>query len=403
MLGATLLSIPVSQKLFGSLFIWIHRTLAGGAAGVILWHVLGTTSQSARILVICSCAWWALVATFQFIRSLFFFHSGRILDHSYHPDVIKLSVKLKTAIKFYPSCQFYVFEPSYFLGFNLLHSHTALPFYYLPAESRGSASEITLLIPRLNINTPASLKLKNGQRILLSGPYGKKEDVGCYKNVVFATKGVGLAAVLPLALDFAIRRNHDKRIRNRWQEIFKNQQALEKELAISDGSTFESLSQQNVVLGRERDALSKTKLYLDKVKKVDLFWSLESNDQMEWAGEQLRALQALDPQKTFFVVWCGYPCPRNGNPPFELSRYWQCMDPDTTRSFEDVVSKRIGEERQQLSGSFIVKTSGDKYFRNQMRHAVLEAIEDEVITFGEAEFQPHGPAFKAAPQSGLTA
>lgn len=297
MLGATLLSIPVSQKLFGSLFIWIHRTLAGGAAGVILWHVLGTTSQSARILVICSCAWWALVATFQFIRSLFSFHSGRILDHSYHPDVIKLSVKLKTAIKFYPSCQFYVFEPSYFLGFNLLHSHTALPFYYLPAESRGSASEITLLIPRLNINTPASLKLKNGQRILLSGPYGKKEDVGCYKNVVFATKGVGLAAVLPLALDFAIRRNHDKRIRNRWQEIFKNQQALEKELAISDGSTFESLSQQNVVLGRERDALSKTKLYLDKVKKVDLFWSLESNDQMEWAGEQLRALQALDPQK----------------------------------------------------------------------------------------------------------
>ncbi|KAL6695126.1 hypothetical protein J3F84DRAFT_395351 [Trichoderma pleuroticola] len=364
-LGATFLSIPISQKLFGSLFIWIHRTLAGGAAGVILWHVLGTTSQSARILVICSCAWWALVAT------------GRIVDHSYHPDVIKLSVKLKTAIKFYPSCQFYIFEPSYFLGFNLLRSHTALPFYYLPAESRGSASEITLLIPRLNINTSTSLNLKNGQRILLSGPYGKKEDLGCYRNVVFATKGVGLAAVLPLALDFATRRDHDKRIRNRWQQIFRNQQALEKELAISDGSKFESLSQQNAELGRERDALSKTKLYLDK-----------SNDQMEWAGEQLRALQALDPQKIFFVVWCGYPCPRNGNPPFELSRYWQCMDPDPTRSFEDIISKRISEERQQLSGSFIVKTSGDKYFRSQMRHAVLEAMEDEVITFEEAEFQP---------------
>ncbi|KAL7905999.1 hypothetical protein GGI35DRAFT_488223 [Trichoderma velutinum] len=403
MLGATFLSIPVSQKLFGSLFIWMHRALAGGAAGVILWHVFGTTSQLARILVICSCAWWALAAIFQFIKALFFFHSGRVVKYNYHPDVIKLSVKLTAAVKFYPGCHFVVFEPSDFCRFNLLHSYTALPFYYVPAESRGSVSEITLLIPRPNNNTPTFLKLKNGQKILLSGPYGKMEDLGCYKNVVLATKGVGLAAVLPLALNFALRRDHDIRMRNRWQQIHKNRQTVEKELAISDGSRFESLSQRNAELERERDSLSKTKLYRDKVKRIDLFWSLESNDQMEWAVEQLKALQALDLPNNTFVVWCGYPCPRNGSPPFKLSAFWRCMDPDPSLSFEDNISKRISEERQQLSGNFIVKTSGDKYFRNQIRRAVLKAMEDEVITFGEAEFQPHGPVFKAVPQSGLTA
>lgn len=108
--------------------------------------------------------------------------------------------------------------------------------------------------------------------------------------------------MLPLALDLAARRHHDNLVRDEVQQIFTRQQAVIKQQAASDGLGFETLSQQTAELVREQETLSTKKLHRDGVRKVDLFWSLESNDQMEWAQDQLRALKSLDPQNVCQTV-----------------------------------------------------------------------------------------------------
>ncbi|KAL6887155.1 hypothetical protein HDV57DRAFT_488156 [Trichoderma longibrachiatum] len=400
-LGATFLSIPVLQTIFGRCFIWLHRILAGGSVGMILWHILGTSSRLSCIIFICSCGFWFISALSQVLRVLFFTHSGRVVSCKRYPDVIQLTIKLKTAVKPYPGCYFYVFGSSHFLRFNFLHSYSAIPLAYLPEESRG-VSEITLLILSHDF-FPQSFRIRHGQRVLLDGPYGKRLDLRGHQNVVLAAKGAGLAAILPLALDLAARRDHDNRVRDQMQQIFMKQQTVVRKLAISDGPESEKLSQRKAELAQEQSRLSTAELHRDSVKKVDIFWSLESNDQMDWAQDYLQGLKSLDPQNKLLVVWCGYPYPRNGGPPFDQSRHWLCLDPVPSRSFDDIISSQISEERRRLAGSLLVATSGSKSFRMQMRRSVLNAMEDRAITLVEAECQPLGPHFKEENRTRLTA
>lgn len=239
------------------------------------------------------------------MKVVLFSHSGRVTSYSYHPDVIKFTVRMKSAITFNPGCHFYVFNQSHLFRYNFLRSYTALPFYCLPENSRGGVSEITFLVPRQDFNASAFLRLKSNQRILLDGPYGKLQDLTCYRNVILAAKGVGLAAIFPLAMDLATRRAHDHRLRDKQDQIFSKQADIEEKLAASDGTDLEQLSQKKAQFDQEEGMLFRTKLHRDEVQKVVVFWSLESNEQMNWAQDQLKILNALDSQKVFDI-----PCRR---------------------------------------------------------------------------------------------
>lgn len=100
--------------------------------------------------------------------------------------------------------------------------------------------------------------LSKGQRVLLDGPYRDNFAPESYDIVVLVAEGRGIAAVLPLIINLAARRAHDK----------------------SD---------------REKDFL-----FRDQTRHVDLFWWLEDNHQDRWVQDQLLQLKSLDPENVSF-------------------------------------------------------------------------------------------------------
>jgi hypothetical protein len=146
-------------------------------------------------------------------------------------------------------------------------------------DETGLVSNLSFLLSRHGNHSTAISKLSEGNEIFLDGPYGKDLGLTRVDVVVLAGKGMGIAGVLPLALDITLRRQHDTRIKTRIQEI------------------MESLQQQSdEELSKEVVRLRSTRLFRDATRKVILFWSLDNNSQMEWVETQLRALQLMDPQ-----------------------------------------------------------------------------------------------------------
>lgn len=55
------------------------------------------------------------------------------------------------------------------------------------------------------------------------------------------------------------------------------------------------------------------------------------------------------------MVWCGYPQPRTGAPPFRImDTFWMCVDPMAGYSFDSLVRSKIEERRKEGAGSMKV-------------------------------------------------
>ncbi|PTB49514.1 hypothetical protein M431DRAFT_543199 [Trichoderma harzianum CBS 226.95] len=273
--------------------------------------------------------------------------------------VIQLTVRLIHPIKLQPGCYFYIFFPAFWLN------------------SYGAITELTFLLSQRGNYAKAILQLREGQTILLDGPYA-----------VLAAKGMGIAAILPLALSLAARRHHDERVRENLGALSQKNRAILKEISSATGKELEGLNKKKTELAKERQILLSKKLYRDAIKKIILFWSLESNAQIALAQEQLVALQALDPNNELFVVWCGFPRYRTGPAPFKESAYWKCLNPNSTKSFDVTVTSKLMEERSRLAGSFAVIASGDERFRAIVRSGAVEGMDSKGIRYVETEYQP---------------
>ncbi|KAL7946797.1 hypothetical protein V8C42DRAFT_352309 [Trichoderma barbatum] len=305
LLGAFCMPIPVIKRLFGRWFLWVHRVLAIGAVAVIFWHVLQTSSTIARMLVGSSCGFWLFTTIFRILRVLWSGYSGIIIQRSGDADVLQLIIRLTHPIKLPPGSYFYIFFPAIWLKYN---------------SSNGDVTELIFILLRRGDHAKAISQLREGQAILLDGPY-----------VVLAAKGMGIAAMLPLALGLAVRRHYDNTVRKKLEELSEKNRSILKEISSAIGKDLESFGQKEAELAKERDA----------VKKIDLFWSLET-------------LQALDPHNELFVVWCGFLRHRTGHAPFKESMFWKCLNPNLSWSFDTIIVSKLKEERSRLPGSLAV-------------------------------------------------
>ncbi|KAK0755581.1 hypothetical protein N5P37_011823 [Trichoderma harzianum] len=390
LLGAFCMPVHVIRRLFGRWFLWAHRIIAMGSVAVIFWHVLQTSSTIARMLVGSSCGFWLFTTIFRILRVLWSGHSGTIIQRSSDADAIQLTVRLLHPMKLQPGCYFYIFFPAFWLKYNILQSYTAMAFWHPPESSYEAITELTFLLSRRGNHAKAISQLREGQTILLDGPYGINYELQTYETAVLAAKGMGIAAILPLALSLAARRHHDDRVRENLGALSQRNRAILKEISSAAGKELEILGKKKAELAKERQKFLNKKLYRDAVKKIILFWSLESNEQISSAQEQLAALQALDPNNELFVIWCGFPRYRTGPAPFKESAYWKCLNPNPNKPFDTTIISKIKEERGLLAGSFAVIVSGDANFRAIIRSGTVKAMDNKSIAFIEAEFQPHG-------------
>ncbi|PKK42014.1 hypothetical protein CI102_12844 [Trichoderma harzianum] len=342
------------------------------------------------MLVGSSCGFWLLTTIFRILRVLWSGHSGTIIQRSGDADALQLTVRLMHPMKLQPGCYFYIFFPAFWLKYDILQSYTAMAFWYPPESSYGTITELTFLLSRRGNHAKAISQLREGQTILLDGPYGINYELQTYETAVLAAKGMGIAAILPLALSLAARRHHDDRVRENLGTLSQRNRAMLKEISSATGEELERLGKKKAELAKERQKFLAKKLYRDAVKKIILFWSLESNEQIALAQEQLVALQALDPNNELFVIWCGFPRYRTGPAPFKESAFWKCLNPNPNKPFDTTIVSKLKEERKLLAGSFAVIVSGDEKFRAIIRSGTVKAIDSKSIAFVETEFQPHG-------------
>ncbi|KAF4496656.1 hypothetical protein FAGAP_7198, partial [Fusarium agapanthi] len=297
-LGSLVLSFWLPRHFFGRWFLLSHRAIALTGVGALFWHALAVPQVRLQKLL---------------FRRL----SGEVVEN-----------------------------------------HQAMAFWHPPddVDPEGKSSNVSFLLSHRTANVAALSVLQTGQRILLDGPFGQRLEPHSYENVILLAKGMGIAGILPLALGLAERRQHDNRIRAELQRLTQRSQTLLREEGSADLDARASIARERAEVAKQRVALSRKPLFRDATKKVDLFWSLESNSQMDLVADQLKSLQQLDPDNSFLVVWCGYPYPRTGEPPFQpISTFWMCLEPSPQRkAFDDLIISKIGEERKKVQGRMIV-------------------------------------------------
>lgn len=91
-------------------------------------------------------------------------------------------------------------------------------------------------------------------KVRLDGPYGERLGLGRFELVMLVADGEGIAGVLSLALSILSRRKYDE---------------------------------------EDKAQGSRSRLYCDKTRKVDLIWRLQDNEQVEWASTYFKALSDI--------------------------------------------------------------------------------------------------------------
>ena len=252
----------------------------------LLLHILQTSSYQARILVWSSCGLWVLTTAIRIFKMLHHSHAAEVICVSNTPEAVFVNVRLPSSISLTPGCYFYIFFPVAWaplrcIRYNFLHSFTATAQYDSPADENGLVSNLSFLLSRHGHHETAISRLREGSLLFLDGPYGQEVDLRTSDTVILVAKGMGIAGVLPLATELALRRDHDNRIKERIQNLTEKIQR--------EGSSEE--------LSREMAYVKAMHLFRDVTKKIILFWALENNSQMGWVEKQLKWLQELDPQK----------------------------------------------------------------------------------------------------------
>lgn len=210
----------------------------------------------------------------------------------------KIVVALDRQVVVPPGSYFNIFFPAR-LGYNHIGC-PAVALWHVPDDVNSSLHLSFLLA--CTSNAAALARLKNGHRVRLEGPFGQKHHLESHETVMLAAKGIGIAGVLPFALELAKRRRHDDRIKLKLLELSKKQNTLFEKERESRGDERDRISKKRQKIVTEKEALARKPLFRVAAKTIDLYWSLESNSQVEWITRELRTLQKMDPQNVSSIT-----------------------------------------------------------------------------------------------------
>lgn len=289
MLGSLLCSLCLMRLFLGRWFILSHRIMTISGLAAMFWHVLRQSQLEARVIVGISGGIWILFTTYRLYRLFGRRLSAEIVDICGDSSTLKIEVVLRRPVKITPGKYFNIFFPGTLMPYALMHSYSAVAFWHPPDETHPCRriSNVSFLLSRQGSHVVALSNLQRGQRILLEGPFGKGLKLHTFENVILAAKGIGIAGVLPLALELAERRRHDDNLKSEIQSVSRELDEMQR--------TSSGTLDQRVELQKRKSSLLRQPLFRDATKKVDLFWSLENNTQMDVIQAELHSLQRLDP------------------------------------------------------------------------------------------------------------
>lgn len=242
----------------------------------------------------------AIFDTFRFIYGV----EVAIENESGDSEVTVVQLRTKRPFRVFPGGYFYILRPGSVFRYSPFSSHAMTAAWYTPGRlvTDGKVTSVTMLVSNSGLHHP--IWLEKGQHLRLLGPYGRDLGLPGFETVILTAKGIGIAGVLPLALDLAERKLHDQRVREEYSAKKKGRSGQEKEGGLLRTASHDSEKEIGERLIK-RPASQGSRLFRDATRKVDLFWELERNRQDEWVAGQLNALQSIDPHNV-----CGVPCPR---------------------------------------------------------------------------------------------
>jgi predicted ferric reductase len=278
-----------------------------GVLAAMSWHVVCVSSFPAQVLAGSGVGLWAIYIAYRLYKTWIRGSSAKIIDIRGDSTMIRIDVILNNPSRIRPGQHFNIFFSGSLTKY--LHSHSSVAFWHLPDVEHPcrQVSNVSFLLSREGDHTTALSRIAMEQRVRLEGPFGKNLHLRDFENVILAAKGIGIAGILPLALELAERKRHDEKIKDRIQVIAKQQEQLRIGAEAGTNDPNRNL-ELRVKLQEEKTLLLKQPLFLDGTKKLIVFWSLELNSQMDIVKDQLSALQDLDPENVRYL-----PTPYNCN------------------------------------------------------------------------------------------
>lgn len=242
------------RRLNYGVFIKGHTLLSIVTLGALVWHTLLLDTLFPRVLAFIAPGFWITTTAFRLSRALYY--GAAAVEIRADEQVIRALVHPRRPVRVYPGCYFYLYFPAAPFRLKVKGHPMSVTWWVDEQHSSYSAGLVFLLFRYGSIS---SLAKSDGvfRKVLLDGPYGRDLRLYDYENVILTGKGQGIAGILPHALHLAERRLYDKQT--------------------------------------SKQTSSRRPPYLDKTRKVDLFWILEDNSQQKWLRDELRALQKLDP------------------------------------------------------------------------------------------------------------
>lgn len=248
-------SVPVVRNWSYAIYVKAHVVLVLSSLVGLIWHVLWqglfektTAFVAAAIWILSALARtilyvrlrWKLIAT---VGQSFTAHGGTHLE-----------IHLTAPIRPFPGMYFYI----YFSGLPLrykLHGFPMVSSFWEASQDKTVTTRLYFLMQ--DGHALPSFTSRGIEKFTLEGPYGATLGLHTYETVILLAESIGIAGVLPYALDLVQRRQHD--------EVLKD-----KKIPAN---------------------------FRDVTRKVDLMWKLGSDDEDSWCDKQLQTLMALDGSK----------------------------------------------------------------------------------------------------------
>lgn len=230
----------------------MHFLLALGATAALFNHLLpkGVTRFIYPLIALCV---WILNGTARIVRMIYYtscINDGSVIEIKPHKkpkedtvSAICLDVPLRRPLHIRGGQYFYIF----FSDLGLRRKFQAHPFMV----SWWDDAKMSFLIqPQDGLSFDLTSRT-SVRSIVLDGPYGEDLGLKNYTKSLLLAKGIGIAGLLPYALSITKRKS----------------------------THAESMLAQ----------------------KVDLYWILEENCQLEWIRPWIEKLKGIDPHRVRFI------------------------------------------------------------------------------------------------------
>ena len=197
-------SLRPLRELCAKHFTKIHGLLSFLVYSAMVTHVLATSTSFTSygwILVFASASAWLIS---QFTRLIRWHRRGvcRVLRATPDGEIIRIQVEASRPITAQPGQYFYIYRAGMPLR-HCLESRLA-PVAFWEHKSADSLKKFTFLLER-----KWAAGFRQGGKVMLDGPYGKRLAAGCCTTIILAANGIGISGILPFILSVVSRKQHN--------------------------------------------------------------------------------------------------------------------------------------------------------------------------------------------------